>query len=705
MSMISMPVGQEDFKQLRENKNLIYIDKTYFIKEWWESNDKVTIITRPRCFGKSLIMSMVDYFFSNQYVNTQYLFKDLFISEKEHVMCHQGQFPVIHLNFGDMKRGDSESIKDQVKMKIWQTYLIFKKDMLESENLDITEKKFIDSITYQMNDHFAVNSIQCLCNFLSKVYNNKESIILLDNYDSIYTQNIIQNRSNESFSEVNDFFMSFISATFKNNKFMLKGLMAGVLNIPLSSTFSGLNNINVYTMTNGKYSDCFGFTKNEVVKLTNFFQINSKSEEIERWYDGYTFGELKDLHIFNPNSVSHFFNNSNRFLTYSFMNSNNEFIKELLIHCQISEKDDIIRLIQRETIQKELKENNLIENYNDKSEENFWAFLLSIGYLTSQKVDDLEDGSRIVCNLKIPNEEIIEAFSGIINEWFRTNNFFMNKFVDALLTENLISIEKFMNNFINLIFCTYQKDSIFHLFALGLTAHIRKDFYVILSENNEDGIFYFALKSLNTEKCPKSFIFEFKKKIAPREKNQVFLQYEIIKQKFLKKLEDGFTKEDIKEISFSYTNNECKINYQIEDLQLNIVEEGTNKNDDNNNNIVLLENNHNTNNNNNNATVMNNVRIFSDKVPNFDYSHKTQLRKNDKIFVIDKNQYDIYEAILIKRENGFNYVRYPDYPGEDEKILGVRRILAQTPRNINIFRNQEKLRSIKNAQNPQQEVK
>ena len=509
--MNHLPSGQDDFKQLIDNNNLIYIDKTYFIKEWWESSyEKVTLITRPRRFGKTLNMSMIDYFFSNQYENTRYLFDGLFISTENSVMEHQGQYPVIYLNFGDIKTGNCESIKNQIKMKIWQVYLNYKKQMIDSQNLDLTEKEFINSITYQMNDDIAMHSIQCLCSFLNKVYADRSTIVLLDEYDSILTKSWQIQGNNDEIFEIKNFFLNFICSTFQDNKFLKRGLLTGIMNVPLSSNFDGCNNVNVYTIASDKYSKSFGFTSEELNHLIEKFNLETLRNDIEKWYDGYRFGNDNIVNIFNPWSIVQIINNPNHFSSFLMNSSSNDLIKEILKESSMYVKDCMVKLIQGEIIEKEISETIVFNNcYENNNEESIWILLLSFGYLTFVDRKSGKNGSKLCFALKLPNLEVLESFAALINEWFEGRNFFMNDFVNNLISGNLNMLQQFVDSFLvgSLSFFSHSFEVVCHAFVLGIVSHVRASFHVDLSSNNR--CLNVLIESLNREQFNVAFILSF----------------------------------------------------------------------------------------------------------------------------------------------------------------------------------------------------
>lgn len=728
--MINLPSGQEDFKQLRENGSTLYIDKTYFIKEWWESDDKITLILRPRCFGKTLNMSMVNYFFSNRYENSQSLFSNLFISNENELMNHQGQYPVISLNFNDLKYGDIEFVKSQVKMKIWETYVFFKSQLLESNLLDMTEKSFINSITYEMTDDFAIHSIQYLCCFLNKVYNNKGTIVLLDEYDALIMENWNFNGMNNSFisDEVRNFYFNFISSSFKENKFLMRGIITGVTNIALYA-----KNIGVYSMISPKYSSCFGFTKEEVFELSKLFQLNSKIDEIEWWYGGY-FNNY--VNILNPYSVVHFLSDPSQFSNFWFTSSSHIFLNQIIKDGFLSVKDCIINLIQGRSIQKELDNKIVLHDYNDKSEETIWILLLSAGYLTIEKIEDSKFCSKKKFTLRLTNNEVRASFLILLDEIFDDLRCILNEFINSLFEMNFCKMEQFLNEFFekSLNFCDQSQiypESIYHTFILGLVVNLRNSFYITLKNLNFNGeCFYVVLKPMNVEGEKTFYIFLFKKhftEIIRRTFKEIFT--DIWKQEISNDYPDLLL-ENIKKIVFDYNEQGCNIYFET--LEQQQQQQQQNENQNNNNNSLNIINNtkpthnynirprNNTNYNNENTNDEkeeeedDNEDDFEDESDDkdksfkphssgntlksrkdqFDHRKYTHFHVNDEVYVIDKNGYDLWEAVIVKNNSGaFFGIHYPNFPQEDETIKGGSRILRRTPKNIKIYKKQEEMRN------------
>ncbi|KAK8834377.1 hypothetical protein M9Y10_027685 [Tritrichomonas musculus] len=696
--MSHLPLFQEDFKQLRENCNIFYIDKTYFIKEWFESSyDKVSIILRPHHFGKTLNMSMIDYFFSNRYENSQSLFEDLFINNENHIMNHQAKYPVIFINFGDIETSDSNSIKNQIKMKIWQIYMIYKKQLMKSEKLDKTEKNFIDSISNQIEDDIAIHSIQYLCSFLSKIYDGQETIVLLDDYDRITV-------NNDGWKDVKFFYTNFIASTFKENKFLLRGLMTGVMNISLP--------YNVYNMTMNKYSSCFGFTQQEIEFLINFYKIQTNFFQIERWYGGYKFG---DTEISNPYSICQFFNRQGQFAIYFLNATNNEIFLEFLKNASLNFIDGLIQLVQCKCIQKELNDGFVFnDHYGYQNEELAWIFLLSSGLLKLDSFfESINNYSKLNCTLKIQNKETFGFFLRFISEWFESRNYFLLDFIDALLNVNLEKMENFINSFINENFSFFNQSKnhpeiIYHAFFLGLATINPYLFNVMINNSNKSGCFWIILKPLDIEKFNSLFILYFKNQLLPESALD-----EINHDAIISDLEnEGFKSESIKELKFSYSHENCKITFGKKEENalisnnndnINADDENNSKNSDitelnkNNDDDIKEEKETEDKNGENNDISDENTPIMMNGTPDFDYPKSQKIyHKGEEVYVIDKNKFDIFKAVITHVHGQNKYVvHYPDFPQDDEIVNDRSRILSKTKTNNKIFREQEFIRNLK----------
>ena len=293
----NVAIGIQNFYEIREN-NYFYVDKTNFIKEWWESGDRVTLIARPRRFGKTLNMSMLENFFSVEYANRGDLFKGLSIWQEEKYQNLQGTYPVISVSFADIKEQNYRSTKMEIFQILTALYDKYR-FLLENELLSENEKKYFLSVNMEMEDFIATKAIHKLSGFLSRYY-GKKVIVLLDEYDTPMQEAYVQGYWNELVS----FTRSLFNSTFKTNPYLERAVMTGITRVSKESIFSDLNNLKVVTTTSNEYATAFGFTEEEVFCALENFGLEKEKEEVKWWYDGFVFGKYKD--IYNPWSILNF---------------------------------------------------------------------------------------------------------------------------------------------------------------------------------------------------------------------------------------------------------------------------------------------------------------------------------------------------------------------------------------------------------------
>ena len=247
-------IGYQDFGDLLKN-NIFYIDKTYFIKEWWENRDMVTLITRPRRFGKTLTMSMLEYFFSNRYTGQGQIFSELSIWKYDEYRELQGTYPVINLSFANVKGRDYQSVRGKIYQMI--TNLYSDNYFLRNENvLNEKDREYFERVAFDMENSDAELSIYHLSKFLYQYY-GKKVIILLDEYDTPMQEAYIGGY----WDELTWLLRGLFNSTFKTNPYLERAVMTGITRISKESIFSDLNNLKVVSTTSDKYADVFGFTE------------------------------------------------------------------------------------------------------------------------------------------------------------------------------------------------------------------------------------------------------------------------------------------------------------------------------------------------------------------------------------------------------------------------------------------------------------
>ena len=455
----TVSIGTQDFEKMIQ-RNCFYVDKTGFIKEWWESEDEVTLITRPRRFGKTLNMSMLNCFFSNKYADRGDLFEKLEIWKDEKYCEIQGTYPVIFMSFAEIKQNNYNDAVEKIKRIICEVCQQF--DFLKNwDGLTETEKKNISNISYDMSDVMAQDLIKNMSNYLSRYY-GKKVIILLDEYDTPMQEAYV----NGYWEELVAFTRSLFNSTFKTNPYLERAIMTGITTAEYSavrkfakqtsngsakaetmskeSIFSDLNNLKVITVTSGEYSKCFGFTEKEVFDALDEQGLSDEKEKVKLWYDGFTFGKSKD--IYNPWSIINFLDEKN-YKTYWADSSSNGLINSLVKTGSSYIKMMMETLLKGETIDVPIDE-QIVFSQLDYSEDAVWSLMLASGYLKVISSDKLT-GDRtksVMYKLALTNFEIKLMFEDMILRWFSPAKNETNEFIKALITGDIESMNEYMND-------------------------------------------------------------------------------------------------------------------------------------------------------------------------------------------------------------------------------------------------------------------
>ena len=430
-------IGTQSFETVRE-KNTFYVDKTSFIKEWWENQDDVTLITRPRRFGKTLNMDMVKCFFSNKYEGRRDLFEGLDIWEDEKYRELQGTYPVIFLSFAGIKGNTFEVTQQQICIKISDIYEE-NRYLLDGDILSENEKKFYESVSMDMSDAVCSMALNKMCIFMHKYY-GKKVIILLDEYDTPMQEAYV----NGYWEELVAFTRSLFNSTFKTNPYLERAIMTGITRVSKESIFSDLNNLVVVTSTSKQYETAFGFTEEEVFNALDEQGLSDKKEEVKMWYDGFTFGDKKD--IYNPWSIINFLKFKS-LKTYWADSSSNGLINNLVQKGSSYIKTMLETLISGKTINVRIDE-QIVFSELQYSEDAVWSLMLASGYLKviSSEELNLTRESENEYELGLTNREILFMFRKMILRWFSPAKMETNGFVRALIGGDIESMNEYMND-------------------------------------------------------------------------------------------------------------------------------------------------------------------------------------------------------------------------------------------------------------------
>lgn len=482
--MKTISIGKQDFASLREN-NCFYIDKTDFIREWWNSKDDVTLITRPRRFGKTLNMSMVACFFSAKYANRKDLFSDLNIESDIQLWKIQGTYPVLALSFAAVKTNTFENARRQICSLIASLY-DENAYLLDSNVLNDREQKRYQSITPEMNDADAVMALQNLCLYLSKYY-GKKTIVLLDEYDTPLQESYTYGY----WQELTAFTRSLFNATFKTNPYLERAIMTGITRVSKESIFSDLNNLEVITTTSEKYATSFGFTEKEVFAALTDAGMSDQRDIVKKWYDGFVFGTQRD--IYNPWSITNFLDKG-KIDIYWANTSSNSLVGHLIQGGNPAIKEAMEDLISGREIATEIDE-QIVFNQLDDNMTAIWSLLLASGYLKiNQAPKDATDLDQNY-HLSLTNHEVNVMFQRMIDGWFKRYTPNYNAFVQALLDDDLRAMNHYMNKISLETFSFFdtgrnpsvstEPERFYHGFVLGMMVDLRNQYHI--TSNRESG--------------------------------------------------------------------------------------------------------------------------------------------------------------------------------------------------------------------------
>ena len=559
-------IGNQSFESIRKD-NCFYIDKTSFIKEWWENKDNVTLITRPRRFGKTLNMSMLECFFSNKYKDRGDLFEGLEIWNNEKYRKLQGTYPVIFLSFAGIKQVKYNEtvikIKDEL-IRIYNEYDYIMKSGIYNTN----EKMQYQSVCVGMSDTVAQEALKNLSNYLSRYY-GKKVIILLDEYDTPMQEAYV----NGYWEELVAFTRSLFNSTFKTNPYLERAIMTGITRVSKESIFSDLNNLEIVTTLSTKYETSFGFTEKEVFNALDEQGLPDEKEDVKKWYDGFIFGKQKD--IYNPWSIINFLDKK-EYNTYWADSSSNGLINNLVQKGSPCIKMMMETLLKEETIDVPINE-QIVFSELDYSEDAVWSLMLASGYLKVVSAEPLVGNRRKArkYTLALTNLEIQFMFEDMILRWFSPAKHETNEFIRALISGDIESMNEYMNDVALNTFSSFDSgkhnserkapENFFHGFVLGLMVDQTENYIITSNRESGYGRYDIMLEPIDktNEKYP-GIVIEFKV-INPRKESSLEETVEAALKQIEEKNYDaelinrGVKEENIHHYGFAFRGKEVLI--------------------------------------------------------------------------------------------------------------------------------------------------
>lgn len=569
-SKIVVNLGAQRFDRLIE-ENKFYVDKTGFIREWWESGADVTLITRPRRFGKTLNMSMVECFFSNKYAGRQDLFEGLSVWEEKNAEGEylfrelQGTIPVIFLSFAGIEAADYKGMLYKISEEIARLYAQ-NRFLYDGGFLNQGEREYYESIKSGMDGEMASGAVSMMAGFLKRYY-GKEIIIILDEYDTPMQAAWLHGYWDEAVL----FFGGFFSNVFKNNPYLYRGLITGITRIAKESIFSSLNNPKVVSTTSNQYAAYFGFTEEEVFQALDEAGYGGQKMNVKKWYDGFTFGKYKD--IYNPWSIASFIENEGKYEPYWTNTSSNNLVNSLVQKGNPEVKKMAEALLQGKSIEVEIDE-QIVYNQLDGDAGAVWSLLLATGYLKVEKLAYVGEYRQKWYTLALTNMEVKSMFEKMVRGWFKGDaGVYYNEFIKALLNDNIRKMNTFMNKVALNTFSSFdsgnkpsdqaEPERFYHGFVLGMVVNMAETYKV--RSNRESGYGRYDVMIEPLDRSGKAFIFEFKV-LDPDEDEETLedtlanAHAQIEEKRYEAELvSEGFSPGQIRKYGFAFQGKKCLI--------------------------------------------------------------------------------------------------------------------------------------------------
>ena len=497
----AMPIGIENFQELRER--YYFVDKTDFIRQLIDQHSKVTLLTRPRRFGKTLTMNMLKYFFAiDKEEESRHLFEGLAIERAgASYMAERGQYPVVYITLKDFKNITWENMLQAFRSWISNWYIPYSY-LKNSPRVDENLKTRFSALEQRKADIAEMQLVLAIWMKMLHQHYGKKVILLIDEYDAP----IQQAWENGFYKECISFMKQMLGSALKSNDDLEFAVLTGVLRVAKESIFSDLNNLDVCSVLSTRYDDVIGFTPDEVKKMAEDLGMSDRLPEIKKWYDGYRFGQAE---IYNPWSVINFFRNG-EVGDYWVNTSGNGIIREMLQQANDDTIQNLQSLLSGASIQTAIREGVIYDDIGE-DEDALYTMLLTTGYLTTKSRRRGIGG--LLCELMIPNREVQDIYRyEVLNKTRQGRSMArLSNLLDNLMQGRAEAFAEGLTSYIRSLVSTYDaanKESFYHGFMLGMTALFVPDY--IIESNRESGYGRFDLAIFPRDTQKAGVIMEFK---------------------------------------------------------------------------------------------------------------------------------------------------------------------------------------------------
>ncbi len=511
-------IGVSDYRRMVLTDKYV-VDKSMFIKEFLQSQKQIMLIPRPRRFGKTFNVSMLRAFFDCTTDDNVKLFEGTEIAQETEIMnTYCGKYPVISLTFKDIKADNWEDMYEELTVLFQALFARFN-FLLDSDKVNETDKatfKKILSLSGLKSQY--KKSLETLIRMTYDYY-GKELIVLIDEYDSpIHSSYLNDDESGSFYKSVVGFMRDLFSGAFKDNFFVFKACITGILRVSKESIFSGLNNVAVYSILDDRFADKFGLTDSEVVVLSKYFNLEDKLDEIRNWYNGYRIGQQTG--IYNPWSLLNYFSDPKLGFKSYWLNSSSNLLPQSLISLANADeiRDSIAVMLQGGTIKTKIDEDFVFTDLRKKTSF-FWTLMLLSGYLTLAGKDDEE------FLLRIPNNEVRKVFTRIFDNWLQMylnvgdNN--LEIIANSLISRNIPLFERKLNETMLTTLSYFDleaaNEKIYQVYMIALLSVLQKKYFV--KSNRESGDGRYDILLLPKNKGLLGVVLELKA-ITPQKQNE-----------------------------------------------------------------------------------------------------------------------------------------------------------------------------------------